>query len=175
MCAHYLIMSISPDYWIRTLKLQPHPEGGYFAETWRSAITIQQAALPDTIDGNRSAGTAIYYLLTPGAFSHLHRLKADEVWHHYDGGVLQITALLPDGNLQHHLLGKAEGALPQLVIPAGVWFGARPVMEHEYVLAGCTMAPGFDFEDFEMGNRQHLLRKYPQHEVVILGLTSPAE
>jgi predicted cupin superfamily sugar epimerase len=164
-------MSLSAEYWIRTLHLQPHPEGGFFAETWRSHLRIPRTSLPEIFTGDRSMGTAIYYLLTPGSFSHLHRLRTDEIWHHYDGGVLQISVLQQDGSMKQYMLGKAAGATPQLVIPAGVWFGAKPLFPGEYVLAGCTMAPGFDFDDFEMGSRDMLLREYPDHAAVILDLT----
>jgi predicted cupin superfamily sugar epimerase len=157
--------------WIEKLKLQPHPEGGFFAETWRASLTLAQAALSSDFGGDRAAGTAIYYLLTPGTFSRLHRLRADEVWHHYDGGDLRISILHPDGGGEELLLGKGDGALPQCVVPAGVWFGSRPVELGGWVLAGCTMAPGFDFADFELAARSELLRQYPQHRETILDLT----
>jgi uncharacterized protein len=132
---------------IHRLGLVPHPEGGYYRETFRSSLTLD---LPD--GRRRSASTAIHYLLPPGTRSAWHRVASDEVWHHYDGGPLRL-----------HLLGTGTRRLdrsePQVVVPAGVWQAAEP--EGEGVLCGCTVAPGFDFADFEMGSAAELLREFP--------------
>jgi predicted cupin superfamily sugar epimerase len=138
---------------IRRLALVPHPEGGYYCEAFRSPLTVE---LPD--GRRRPASTAIYYLLPPGARSAWHRVASDEVWHHYDGGALRL-----------HQLGtgtsRLDGASPQAVVPAGVWQAAEP--ENEAVLCGCTVAPGFDFADFEMGSAEALLRQFPAEEALI--------
>ncbi len=138
---------------IRRLALVPHPEGGYYRETFRSAATLH---LPD--GRRRVASTAILYLLPPDARSAWHRVASDEVWHHYDGGALHL-----------HQLGtgtsRLDPANPQAVVPAGVWQAAEP--ESEAVLCGCTVAPGFDFADFEMGNGEVLIRQFPAEAALI--------
>lgn len=138
---------------VRHLGLRPHPEGGFFRETYRSGLTLD---LPD--GRRRAASTAIHYLLPAGTWSAWHRVRSDEVWHHYDGGALRL-----------HLLGAGTRRLhpgdPQAVVPAGVWQAAEP--EGEAVLCGCTVAPGFDFEDFEMGHADELLADHPDQEALI--------
>jgi hypothetical protein len=160
------------EWWIDQLKLLPHPEGGYFREVYRSDLRLPQQALPLGFGGNRAASTAIFYLLNQGDFSAFHRIKSDEVWHHYDGGALEIVSIDAQGELKKDILGKAaEGSLPLVVIPADTWFAARPAADAAFVLAGCTVAPGFDFEDFEMGSRNQLLSQFPQHLSLISNLT----
>jgi len=138
---------------VRRLGLRPHPEGGYYRETYRSSLTLELA------DGRRrAASTAIHYLLPSGTRSAWHRVASDEVWHHYDGGALRL-----------HLLGVGTRRLsrgdPQAVVPAGVWQAAEP--EGEAVLCGCTVAPGFDFADFELGRAEALVATYPEQETLI--------
>jgi predicted cupin superfamily sugar epimerase len=138
---------------IRRLGLVPHPEGGYSRETLRSPLTLDLPA-----GRRRSASTAIHYLLPPGARSAWHRVASDEVWHHYDGGALHL-----------HLLGRGTMRLdrsePQIVVPAGTWQAAEP--EGEGVFCGCTVAPGFDFADFEMGTGEVLMRAFPADEALV--------
>ena len=138
---------------IRRLALRPHPEGGYYGETFRSPV---QLTLPD--GRVRSASTAIHYLLPSGAWSTWHRVRSDEVWHHYDGGALRL-----------HRLGLGEVELsvniPQAVVPAGVWQAAEPA--DAPVLCGCTVAPGFDFADFELGTVEALVAEFPGVEALI--------
>jgi len=125
---------------IETLDLRPHPEGGHFCETWRA---------PEE-PGERSAGTAIYYLLQAGEVSHWHRVDAAEAWHWYAGDALELS-LSPDAtDVSRHQLGTdiTTGARPQLVIPAGVWQSARSL--GSWTLVGCTVSPGFEFSGFEM-------------------------
>lgn len=125
---------------IETLDLKPHPEGGHFGETWRAPAG----------PGERSAGTAIYYLLQAGEVSHWHRVDAAEAWHWYAGAALEL-ALSPDGcEVVHHQLSAdiTSDARPQLVIPARVWQTARSL--GEWTLVGCTVSPGFEFSGFEM-------------------------
>jgi len=154
---------------IQKLGLHPHPEGGYYAETFRSKETV---TLPD--GRVRSAGTAIYYLLPEGSISALHRVAADEAWHHYSGASLELLTISPLGDLEHILLGHdlASGERPQHVVPAGSWQGARPV-GLGFALVGCTVAPGFDFSDFEMPPRAALLEIFPDHRERILEFTNP--
>jgi predicted cupin superfamily sugar epimerase len=148
--------------WIERLGLMPHPEGGWYAESWRASELVA------TPRGQRPAGTAIYFLLGQGERSHLHRLAADEIWHFYAGGPLSL----------HLLQGEADLSLPlgpealQQRVPAGTWFGAEPDPGSAYSLVGCTMAPGFDFADFELGSKARLLAQYPQQSTLIerLGL-----
>jgi predicted cupin superfamily sugar epimerase len=161
------------EVWIKSLKLLPHPEGGYYRETYRSDISIPDSELPDSYSGRRSAGTSIYYLLKGGQRSLLHRLKSDEIWHHYDGSPIVLSLIHEDGSYEEILLGKniGEGEIPQVIIKGGTWFGAFPKNDDSYSLAGCTVTPGFDFDDFELAGRQVLLAKYPELESIIKRLT----
>ncbi len=147
------------------LNLQPHPEGGYYKETYRAEETVAAEGLPARYAGARAMGTAIYFLLEAGQKSHFHRLKGDEVWHFYAGGGLDLYILHPDGRLDQRILGADLGAGQsfQTVVPGGVWFAATPSAGSEYALCGCTMAPGFDFADFELGEYAALRADYPQH------------
>jgi predicted cupin superfamily sugar epimerase len=157
--------------WIDALGLTPHPEGGWFRETYRSAESI--AHLPARFDGPRACSTAIYFLLARGERSALHRLRSDELWHAYDGGPLVVTVLHDDGRLEEHRLGLdvARGESPQVVVPAGRWFGARLADGAAYALVGCTVAPGFDFADFELASRRALTARFPQHRDAVERLT----
>ena len=162
-------------YWRATLGLEPHPDGGYYRETYRSNAWLPQGSLPEGFSGPRQASTAIYFLLDGRGFNHMHRLKSDEMWHFYTGSSLTIHIILEDGaNSQIRLGPETEaGQAFQRVVPAGCWFGATVDDPESFSLVGCTVAPGFDFEDFEMGNRGHLLARYPQHAAIIQRLTRP--
>jgi predicted cupin superfamily sugar epimerase len=164
---------LSAEYWINHLNLQPHPEGGFFRESYRAPLMIPQSALPATFCGSRNASTAIYFLLSGEHFSALHRLAADEVWHFYAGSALLVHVFDPGGNHSVIKLGQnAEaGEEFQCVVPAGHWFGSCLEYGGTYALAGCTVAPGFDFAEFEMAQRGELLAQYPEHREVILKLT----
>lgn len=160
---------------IELLNLQPHPtEGGFFAETYRSDENISLSGLPSRYDGDRPLGTAIYYLLTPDTFSAMHRLKSDEVFHFYFGDPCTMLQLYPDGGSKQITLGNnlALDQIPQVVVPRGVWQGTRLNDGGEYALLGTTVTPGFDFSDFELGNRDELAVKYPDHEKLIEALTN---
>lgn len=162
----------SSDYWISALNLQPHPEGGYFREVYRSAGVIAASGLP-TYFGSRHFATSIYYLLGGKEFSAFHKLKSDEIWHYYDGCGLTLYVIQQDGTLITKMLGKhaGEGESLQQVIPANHWFAAKPADTHSYTLAGCTMAPGFDIMDFELGTFEDLAKQFPQHSAIIRLLT----
>lgn len=154
---------------IRALGLAPHPEGGFFRETFRSMLKLDNLSVPG---GSRAASTAIYYLLPSGAFSALHRVSSDEVWHHYDGDPLDLHTIDRTGLHAVVRLGKdvLAGQRPQHVVAAGVWQAAVPVGER-YALCGCTVAPGFDFLDFEMPPRRELLTQFPLIRSVVEQLT----
>jgi len=146
------------------LRLEAHPlEGGYFAETWRGAPSLSAAALGAGSRGPRAIGTAIYYLLTPDTFSAMHRLKWDEVFHFYLGDPVEMLLLEPGGGGRLVTLGTdlRAGARPQVVVPAGVWQGARLAPGGRVALLGTTMAPGFDAADFETGDGERLAAGWP--------------
>lgn len=161
----------SPRYWIEKLSLTPHVEGGAFSEIYRSALSLPQNVLEKAHKGPRNAMTSIYFLLEHGQFSAFHRIASDELWHHYDGGTLSIYEITPDGQLHRHQLGVAGDALPFAVINAGSWFGSRVEEAGSFTLCGCTVAPGFDFADFELAERHTLTMEYPDHAGTIRQLT----
>ena len=156
-------------YWIEKLELQPHPEGGFYKETYRSAGT--------TVVGEegkqRNHSTAIYFLLLEDKFSAFHRIQSDELWHFYAGSPIHIYVIDSQGHLQTIRLGShpEKGEHFQAVVPANCWFASRMAQPHTYALVGCTVAPGFDFQDFEMAERSTLLGQYPQHAQIITALT----
>jgi predicted cupin superfamily sugar epimerase len=161
---------------IDKLGLEPHPnEGGYFVETYRSKERIPADGLPDRYEGERNFSTAIYYLLTPDTFSEFHRLPTDEIFHFYAGDPVTQVHLRPSGEMAMFTLGPnvLEGEIPQLVVPAGVWQGSFLNPGGQYALLGATVAPGFDFEDYESGPRNLLLSQFPALEEFILKLTHP--
>jgi predicted cupin superfamily sugar epimerase len=161
------------DELIKTLQLQPHPkEGGYFRETYRAAESWPATVLPPRYQSERSACTAIYYLLTPNTFSALHRLQTDEIFHFYLGGPVRMLQLFPDGSGRTLLLGPdlSAGQQLQVVVPRGVWQGS--VLEAgEFALLGCTVAPGFEYRDYESAGRPALLQQYPEFADLIRRLT----
>lgn len=156
------------------LNLKPHPaEGGYFRETYRSGDSVQKDSLPARYPGARSFSTAIYYLLTPDTFSSLHRLPTDEVFHFYMGDPVEMLQLLPDGTGRIITIGNdlLNGMLPQVVVPRGVWQGSRLIAGGKFSLLGATIAPGFEFADYEDGDRASLINQYPQFSDSIRALT----
>jgi len=156
------------SYWVKKLGLIKHPEGGYYRETYRSAELISQQGLPAQFSGTRAFSTAIYYLLPSNEISSLHRIKSDEVWHFYAGSQLTIHVIDEKGAYAQIKLGDD---CFQAVVHAGCWFGATVDEPQSYALVGCTVAPGFDFADFEMAKRADLLAHYPQHHAIIERLT----
>ena len=154
------------------LQLEPHPEGGHFTELFRAPLTVTSAAH----QGVRAASTAIYFLLKAGEFSALHRVRSDEVWHHYAGDALELHGFDEAGHTLCRLGNDlAGGERPVAVIPAGVWQAARVAdtadPRHGYALCGCTVAPGFDFIDFELPCRAELLTKLAVHGDLVRALT----
>ncbi len=162
-------------FWIEHLDLRPHPEGGYFRETYRAAEQIDAAGLPARFPGARAFSTAVYFLITDDAFSAFHRIRSDELWHFYAGDAVTLAVLDAGGRgqLTSASLGcdPARGQAPQIVVPAGAWFGAEVAPPGKFALVGCTVAPGFDFADFELGARDVLSERYPQHRGAIERLT----
>jgi uncharacterized protein len=159
-------------YWIEKLRLEAHPEGGYFRQTYKSDLTIAGESLPG-FSGVRAASTAIYFLLEGENFSAFHRLRSDEMWHFYVGAPLLVHAIAPAGDYSCILLGNNPdaGQVLQEVVRAGCWF-ASEVQDHKsWALVGCTVAPGFEFEDFELARREEVERQFPQHRKLIVRLT----
>lgn len=165
----------SATFWKEQLNLESHVEGGSFKEIYRSELTLPQTTLTQQHTGDRNTSTAIYFLLEDGQFSALHRIASDELWHHYDGATLCIYEIQPEGKLIKHLLGKdiINGEQPVIIIKAGSWFGSRVEETNGYTLCGCTVAPGFDFADFELAERNALIQQYPQYTAIIEFLTYP--
>ncbi|HEY9257835.1 cupin domain-containing protein [Chitinophaga sp.] len=166
-------MQYSAAHWREQLKLQSHVEGGAFRETYRSEWVLDMTTLPAGMTGNRNASTCIYFLLEEGEFSAFHRIAADEIWHFYDGHTLTIYEIAPGGKLLVHKLGRdiANGENLQVIISAGNWFASRVEVPGGYALTGCTVAPGFDFADFELAEKAPLQAAYPAHAALIDSLT----
>ncbi len=157
---------------IQGLGLKPHPEGGYYKETYRSVGQIPDGAILG-IEGERSYSTAIYFLLTRSVFSAFHKIKSDEMWHHYDGAAIELHMISPEGEYTKVVIGKdfSNGEHPQYVVPAGYWFGSRVKGDAEFSLLGCTVSPGFDFHDFVLAKEEELTSIFPKHAKIISELT----
>jgi len=160
------------EYWISHLSLRPHPEGGFYRETYRSLENIQPCGLPTRFSASRSFSTAIHFLLRSQDRSLLHRIKSDELWHFHYGSMLHIYVLHQEGVALYKLGNDPDaGESLQVVIPANCWFGAKVNAPNTYTLASCTVAPGFDFQDFELGTQNQLLQEFPNHSEIIKALT----
>jgi predicted cupin superfamily sugar epimerase len=156
------------------LNLKLHPkEGGYFVETYRSDEMIPEEALPKRYRDNRSYATAIYYFITPESFSTIHRLKSDEIFHFYLGNPVEMLQLWPDGSGKMITLGSdlLNGMKPQIIVPKGVWQGGRLLLGGRFALLGATVSPGFEFMDYEVGQRNLLVKSYPKFRDLIIALT----
>ena len=164
-----MTLETSSDNLISLLSLMPHPEGGHFKETYRSESRVNRVG--DVV--SRSASTAIYYLLRGRERSTWHRIRSDEMWHFYDGAPMRIYVLEPDGGLSVFTLGnplRHEGAHFQALVPAGRWFAAQCEEPEGYSLVGCTVAPGFEFEEFEIADASVLKQDWPAHSELIARL-----
>lgn len=160
--------------WIDRLALLPHPEGGYYREVYRSHEQVPGAALPARYTGDRAFATGIYFLLTSAAFSAFHKVNSDEGWHYYTGTApIRIYFVSEEGEMIKQDLGPDidAGQVFQFVVPANHWFAAEVIGEDGFGLVGCTVAPGFDFEDFQLAERQTLVDEFPQHEALMTRLT----
>jgi uncharacterized protein len=158
---------------IKLLGLKPHPEGGFFRETYRSEEGIPLEGLPEGYPGPRNFSTAIYYLLTPGTCSKMHRLATDEVFHFYLGDPVTWVLLYAGGDFEQVTMGSLieRGHRVQMTVPAGTWFGGALAEGGTFGLIGSTMAPGFDEEDFHLGERVELTGKWPKAAKEIERLT----
>ncbi len=160
------------NYLIEKLKLVPHPEGGYFKEIYRSDEIIPANSIP-SFPFPRNVSTSIYYLLIKNDISHFHRIKSDEIWHYYEGSSVIIHIIDIDGNYHIKKLGNKleEEENFQAIVPKGTWFAAEISDKDSFALVGCTVAPGFHFDDFELGDRKELTGKFPQHRDLIIKFT----
>ncbi|RSL19304.1 hypothetical protein EDE15_4966 [Edaphobacter aggregans] len=159
----------------KLLGLVPHPrEGGWYVRTYEAAETVAAEAFGDArYPSARRMGTAIYYLLEPGTFSEMHRLKSDEVFHFYVGDAVEMLQLLADGSGRTVVIGNdlASGQRPQVVVERNVWQGSRLVRGGKWALLGCTVSPGFEFEDYDAGGRASLSEGWPEFAEMIAALT----
>ncbi|CAN1136177.1 hypothetical protein LINPERPRIM_LOCUS20941 [Linum perenne] len=184
---------VSSSEIVKRLNLQPHPEGGFFCETYRdTSVTLSTSHLPSTYKVDRAVSTCIYFMLPTGSVSALHRIPCAETWHFYFGEPLTVLELSDDGNIKLTCLGPDllhENQQPQYTVPPNVWFGSFPTKDYtissdgsvvkneqrdresHYSLVGCTCAPAFQFQDFEMGKRSDLVSQFPQHQSLITLLT----
>ena len=157
--------------YIKQLQLKKHPEGGYFKEVYRSGELILPEHLPKRYKQSRNFSTSIYFLLEGKHFSSFHLLQSDELWHFYDGSSVILYIINQKGELTVKKLGRDEDCELQLTIEKQSWFAAKVEDEKSFSLFGCTVSPGFEFEDFELGNRGDLIKKFPQHSTLIKRLT----
>lgn len=168
-------MNEKAKYYIDKLKLQKHPEGGYFNEIYRSGEIFEVSVLPERYMGDRAFSTSIYFLLNGKDISAFHKLQSDEIWHFYDGSPVRICIITPEHTLEERILGYNldNSEALQTVINKHSWFGAELVVKSSFCLVGCTVSPGFDFQDFEMAKREQLLKEFPEFSSTILRLTKP--
>lgn len=166
--------NITAEAWIDKLDLLPHPEGGFFKEVYRSSDKIPPRGLPPRYGSERTFSTSIYYLLKSGQFSAFHKIKSDETWHFYSGSPLIIYMLNPLGTCSTEILGNSieNDEKLQLTIPKETWFAAEPQYNDSFSLLGCTVAPGFEFADFEMGKRLELIQKFSDQKEIITKFTN---
>ena len=158
----------SKKYWIENLNLLPHPEGGYYKETYRSELSVQLENVDPNLEGERSLCTGIYFLLEKENFSAFHRIKSDELWHFYGGDPITIHMIDNRGNYFSQDVGSEleNGEVLQYLVPANTWFASEVKKERDYALVGCTVSFGFDFKDFEMADKS-LLNEFPAHKQVL--------
>jgi uncharacterized protein len=147
---------------IKRLGLKKHPEGGYFKQTYTADTIVNVVGY----DQPRYISTAIYYMLVGDQFSAFHRIRSDELWHHYTGGSLTLHTI-GNGKLSKVKMGKSRGEAPQVIIKANTWFAASLNDKKSYCLLGCTVSPGFDYRDWELGKRNVLIKMYSQHSTII--------
>jgi hypothetical protein len=152
---------------IQQYNLQPHPEGGYYVSTYQSSLRLAKETLPESFGGDRPVSTAIYFLLQQGDFSAFHRIQSDECWHFYEGGSLNLHCISPEGHYRLIELGRPANCLYQYVVPAGDWFAAEPQPEAPYSFVGCTVSPGFHFDELELAEKKQLVEQYPAHQELI--------
>lgn len=159
------------QYYIEHLNMTKHPEGGYYALTYTSPFSVNCQSIDNPIAGKRPLATSIYFLIHDQDVSNFHSLKSDEMWYFHDGAPLTIAVISTEGHLTYHKLGLdlEKGEKPQILVPAGSIFGSYTTSG--YALVGCMVSCGFDFQDFNLYQREELLLRYPQHEAIIRKLT----
>jgi predicted cupin superfamily sugar epimerase len=152
---------------IKQLDMQPHPEGGYYKETYRSMDLC--------LNGTRSLKTVIYFLLRSEDVSHFHRIKSDEMWYYHAGSPLIVHSIDEQGNYKEQKVGInfLDGEIPQYLVPKNTIFGSSVLEKNSYSLVSCSVSPGFEFEDFELFKQSELLKQYPSHSEIITKLTLP--
>lgn len=158
---------------VKELHLLPHPEGGYYKETYRSEGVISNSCLSSDFKGDRNMATGIYFLIEKGNFSALHKIKSDETWHFYYGDALEVIEIDEQGNLIVTKIGSnlSNGETFQYTVKANTWFGSRVSEGGSFSLVGCTVYPGFDFIDFELADRNILINTFPHLKNLITELT----
>ena len=158
---------------IEKLKLQEHPEGGYFKETYRSEALIPHDSLVGNFKGDRNISTAIYFMLTSEMFSAFHKVEQDELWHFHFGSSIELHTISPEGIHATHIIGNdiMNGEQPQLTVEGGDWFCAKVKDSNSFSLVSCTVAPGFDFRDFILPSKDEMVKLFPQHETIISEFT----
>jgi len=166
-------MEYSADFWISQLKMDEHPEGGYYQPAYRSPEILPPENLPERYQDPHHLYSSIYFLVTGHSFSALHRLRTDELWFFHQGNPLQLHLIHPDGKREDATLGLdiLAGEKLQFLVPHNCWFGARVAQTDGHSLVSCSLGPGFEFADFELGNQDELLQEYPQHESLIMAMT----
>lgn len=159
------------EYWVEKLQLEDHPEGGFFKETYRSEMRLAESG--NDFPSSRHAATGIYFLLCEDNFSAFHKIRSDEMWHFYTGEAIVVHVLHTNGSYEQIHLGDRieEGEVFQAVVPANAWFASEMKNKKGYALVGCTVAPGFDFQDFELAKEAELTAAYPEHKRLIDRLT----
>ena len=167
---------MNADYLMKHLSLKPMPgEGGFYTETYRSDEKIPSESLPGRYTSDKHFSTCIYYLLTPDTFSAIHRIPSDEIFHFYLGDPVQMQQLYPDGSGESIIIGNdiAQGHQPQVIVQRNIWQGLKLIEGGQFALMGTTVAPAFDFGDFEVGDRAMLQQNYSKHADIIEILTHP--
>lgn len=166
-------MKLEKENIIKQLSMIKHPEGGYYAQTFRSFTNVDGITIGLEKSEYRPLSTSIYFLLSDKEVSHFHRLKSDEIWYYHGGETLIVTIINTDGELKEYSLGMdlESGELPQIVVPAGAIFGSYVESGEGTSLVGCMVSFGFNFEDFELFTRDYLLLLYPKHSNIIKKLT----
>jgi predicted cupin superfamily sugar epimerase len=157
--------------YIKKLKLKKHPEGGYYKEVYRSGEIISGEHLPKRFKSSRNFSTSIYFLLEGKQFSAFHLLQSDELWHFYDGSDVIIYIVNEKGKLSKRKIGRGDDCNFQVAIEKKNWFAAELENKKSYSLVGCTVSPGFDFNDFVIGKQEELLNQFPNHRKLIEKLT----
>lgn len=160
-------MDNNAAYWISRLNMHPHPEGGFYKETFRSEATVQRTS----DHAVKSACTSIYYLLENEDHSAFHRIRSDEIWYFHKGAPLNIYVIDADGKLQTFELSDSESGTLSLVVTANLWFAAEVKDQKGFTLVSCAVAPGFDFAEFEIADADERSKEYPDYKELIKRLS----